>query len=62
LLTCPFCLELWFAGAFVAGFTLASSAARAAALVGTITAGADVLQYGFAGLQVAWKRISEEES
>lgn len=61
LLTCPFCLGPWFAGAFVAGFTFAPTAARAAALLGTMTAGADVLQYGFAGLQQAWSRFSEDD-
>jgi hypothetical protein len=62
LLTCPFCLGPWFAGAFVAGFTFAPGAARAAALIGTMSAGADVFQYGFAGLQEAWKRFSEGEN
>jgi hypothetical protein len=62
LLTCPFCLGPWFAGAFVAGFALAPRAARAAAVVGAMAAGADVLQYGFAGLQLAWKRVSEDDS
>ena len=62
LLTCPFCLGPWFAGAFVAGFTFTPRAARAAALIGTIDAAANVLQYGFAGLQQAWKRYSEDDS
>lgn len=61
LLTCPFCLGPWFAGAFVAGFTFAPRAARAAALIGTMDAAANVLQYGFAGLQQAWKRYSEDD-
>lgn len=58
LLTCPFCLGPWVGGALVAGYALAPGAARAAALVGTISAAADVGQYGFAGLQEAWKRAT----
>lgn len=62
LLTCPFCLGPWFAGAFVAGFAFTPRAARAAAVIGTMSAGANVLQYGFAGLQLAWKRASDDAS
>lgn len=61
LLTCPFCLGPWFAGAFVAGYTFTPTAARSAALISTMSAGADVLQYGFAGLQQAWTRSSEDD-
>lgn len=60
LLICPFCLGPWFAGAFVVGFAFAPKAARAAALVGTVSAGADVLQFGFGTLQRRWKRSSDD--
>lgn len=59
LLTCPFCVGQWVATGFGAGLVFAPRAARLAAAVGTTVAGADVLQYGFAGLQQAWKRASQ---
>jgi hypothetical protein len=58
LLTCPFCIGQWTATAFAGGSILAPRFTRMAALVGTLVAGADVLQYGFAALQLGWKRAS----
>lgn len=62
LLTCPFCLGPWVAGGFLSGYAFAPGAARTAALMGTISAAADVGQYGFAGLQEAWKRATSDGS
>jgi hypothetical protein len=59
LLTCPFCLGPWVGGALVAGATLAPRATRAVTYIAVVAAGADVAQYGFAGLQQAWKRSSQ---
>ncbi len=56
LVSCPFCVGQWVATAFVAGIVLAPDLTRLAALTGTLVAAADVLQYGFAGLQRAWSR------
>jgi hypothetical protein len=51
LLSCPFCLAQWVATAFVAGLVLAPRATRLVAGVFATRAGADALQYAYAGLE-----------
>lgn len=48
LLTCPFCLGPWIAGAYVAGLALAPGAARAWAATFAVVGGADLLQQVYA--------------
>lgn len=51
LLTCPYCLDQWIAGGFVAGMVVAPRATRTVAGMFTVVAGADVLQLGYRALQ-----------
>ncbi|HVV37199.1 MAG TPA: DUF1360 domain-containing protein [Acidimicrobiales bacterium] len=51
LLTCPFCVSQWVATAYVAGLTIAPRFTRAAASVLAVVAGADALEFGYAGLR-----------
>lgn len=51
LITCPFCLDMWGATAFVIGYVAKPRLARAAASVMAIVAAADVLQFGYDALQ-----------
>jgi uncharacterized protein DUF1360 len=51
LLTCPYCLDQWVAGGFVAGMVLAPRATRTVASMFTVVAGSDVLQHGYRLLQ-----------
>jgi Protein of unknown function (DUF1360) len=51
LLTCPYCLDQWVAGGFVAGMVLAPRATRTVASMFTVVAGSDVLQHGYKLLQ-----------
>lgn len=51
LLTCPFCLGHWIAGGFACGYVLAPRATRMVASMYSTLAGADALQYLYAGLQ-----------
>lgn len=48
LLTCPFCLAVWTATGFTAGFVVAPRATRLAATVLTAVTGADTLQLVYA--------------
>lgn len=48
LVTCPFCLGPWIAGAYVAGLTFAPGAARAWAATFAVVGGADLLQHAYA--------------
>jgi len=48
LLTCPFCLAPWVAGAYVAGLHLAPGGARAWAATFSLVGVADWLQHGYA--------------
>jgi hypothetical protein len=51
LVTCPYCLDQWVAGGFVAGMVLAPRATRTVASMFTVVAGSDVLQHGYKLLQ-----------
>lgn len=51
LVTCPFCLGPWVAGAFVAGSTFAPSLTRAATTVFSAVAISDFLQLAYAAAQ-----------
>jgi len=51
LLTCPFCMAHWIATAFGFGFVLAPDATRLVASVLAAEAGADFLQFAYAGAQ-----------
>lgn len=53
LLMCPYCLEQWVAGAFVAGLVLSPRLTRAVAAMFAVVAGADVLQHGYRRMQDA---------
>ena len=50
LLTCPFCLAVWIATAYVAGLGVAPRAARAWAAVFAVTGVSDFLQHAYARL------------
>ncbi len=52
LVTCPYCLGMWIASAFVGGLIVAPRATRAIASVLTAVTGADVLQ-------IAYKKAEE---
>jgi uncharacterized protein DUF1360 len=51
LITCPFCLAVWVATAFVFGLVLAPRATRLAASVLVAVTGADVLHLAYAALE-----------
>ena len=51
LVTCPFCLAVWVATAFVFGLVVAPRATRLAASVLTAVTGADVLHFAYAALE-----------
>ncbi|HTW20651.1 MAG TPA: DUF1360 domain-containing protein [Mycobacteriales bacterium] len=51
LVTCPFCLDMWVATAFVLGYVANPRLARTAATVLTVVTGADLLQFGYDALQ-----------
>jgi hypothetical protein len=51
LLVCPYCLDQWVAGGYVAGMVLAPRVTRAVASMFTVVAGADVLQHGYKRMQ-----------
>jgi hypothetical protein len=51
LLVCPYCIDQWVAGGFVAGLIAAPRPTRAIASVFAVVAGADVLQHGYKTLQ-----------
>jgi len=51
LITCPFCLDVWVATAYVAGLALAPRATRAWAAVFAITSVADFLQQVYSRLR-----------
>jgi hypothetical protein len=51
LITCPFCIDMWVATAFTAGFVLLPRATRLAVGTLAVLAGADVLHFGYALLQ-----------
>ena len=51
LLTCPFCLGVWVATAYVAGLVVAPRPTRALAAVMTVVAGSDTLQHGYSRLR-----------
>ncbi len=51
LLTCPFCLDVWVATAFILGYIANPRLARTIAAGLAIVAGADVLQFGYDALQ-----------
>jgi len=51
LLTCPFCLDVWVATAFVLGYIANPRLARTVASGLAIVAGADVAQFGYDALQ-----------
>ncbi|OBK25909.1 hypothetical protein A5634_25440 [Mycobacterium asiaticum] len=53
LLTCPFCLDMWVATAFVIGLVFAPRFTRLIAGTFTALAGADFLQLGYAMAQQA---------
>jgi Protein of unknown function (DUF1360) len=53
LVTCPFCLDLWVATAFVAGLIFAPRFTRLIAGSFTALAGADFLQLAYARAQQA---------
>ncbi len=50
LLTCPFCLGPWIAGAYLVGLATAPRAARTWAAMFAVTAVSDSLQHAYAGL------------
>lgn len=47
LVTCPYCISVWLATAFAAGFTVAPRLTRRVAAVFTAVFGADVLQLAY---------------
>lgn len=51
LVSCPYCLDQWVAGGFVAGMVLAPRPTRLVASMFTVVAGSDVLQHGYHLLQ-----------
>jgi hypothetical protein len=51
VLTCPFCLAPWVAGAYVAALALSPTLARAWAAAFTMVAGSDWLQHGYARIR-----------
>ena len=51
LVTCPFCLAVWVATAFVFGLVVAPRSTRLAAAVLTAVTGADVLHFAYAALE-----------
>jgi Protein of unknown function (DUF1360) len=51
LITCPFCLAQWVATGFVFGYATAPRATRLAALIMTMVAGSDVLQFAYDAIQ-----------
>lgn len=51
LLVCPYCLDQWIAGGFVAGIVLAPRPTRTVASLFAVAAGSDVLQHGYKLLQ-----------
>lgn len=51
LLTCPYCLSVWMAAGFAAGFVVSPRITRWAASVLTMVFGSDVLQDGYKKLQ-----------
>lgn len=51
LLTCPFCVAHWVAGAFTAGLVLAPRPTRLVASVYAALTGSDLLQYAYAAVQ-----------
>ena len=53
LVTCPFCLDMWVATAYVLGYLANPRLARTVAGVLTVVTGADLLQFGYDGLQRA---------
>lgn len=53
LLTCPFCISVWFATAFTAVFSMAPRVARLVAGGLTAAVVADVSQYAYAGARKA---------
>jgi hypothetical protein len=57
LITCPFCVGTWIAALLTYGLVLESRVARAIAVMFTVAAVSDALQYGFEAL-----RKSAEES
>lgn len=48
LVSCPFCMSVWVAGAFTAGLVLAPRATRLAATVMTAVTASDFLQFAYA--------------
>lgn len=51
LLTCPFCLAPWIAGALAFGFVFKPKMTRIMTRVFSAAAGSDVLQYGYGALK-----------
>jgi hypothetical protein len=51
LLTCPFCLAVWVASAYIGGLVTAPRATRAAAAVLSVVAASDALQHVYARLR-----------
>jgi hypothetical protein len=51
LLTCPFCLGVWIATAYVAGLVVAPRPTRAAAAILSVAAISDVLQHAYSRLR-----------
>lgn len=51
LVTCPFCLAVWVATAFVFGLVVAPRSTRLVASVLSVVAGADVLHFAYAALE-----------
>lgn len=51
LLLCPYCLEQWIAGGFVAGMVFSPRVTRAVASMFAVVAGADVMQHGYRRMQ-----------
>jgi hypothetical protein len=51
LVTCPFCLDVWVATAFILGYIAHPRLTRTVASGLAIVAGADVLQFGYDALQ-----------
>jgi uncharacterized protein DUF1360 len=51
LVSCPYCLDQWVAGGFVAGMVLAPRPTRTVASLFTVVAGSDALQHGYHLLQ-----------
>ncbi|HVT21297.1 MAG TPA: DUF1360 domain-containing protein [Mycobacteriales bacterium] len=53
LVTCPFCLDQWIATGFVTGLAVAPRLTRYVAGIFAVRAGADLIQFGYAGANAA---------